>query len=139
MRVAAATASSLGDDDAFAIVREVRDFLAGLQVLVEQPHDRTHGNTQDKILAVCTVHAFSLAVGAFLRLEVMLVAIVDERRDSRIRDDDDVATATAVAAVRTALGNMRFTAKRRTAGAAIAGLDLDAYLVGKRSRHVRFP
>lgn len=139
MGVTTSPAPTFGDDDAFAVMCEVCDFLAGLQVLVEQPHDRAHGNAQDEILAVCAVHALSLAMGALLRLEVMLVAIVDERGDGRVRDDDDVTTTPAVAAVRTALGNMRFAAKRRAACAAITGLDLYANLISERPCHVRFP
>ena len=139
MRVAAAAAAALGDDDALAVMGEVGDFLAWLQILVEQTHDRANGHLEDEILAICTMHAFALPMRTFLRLEMVLVAIVDERGNRSVRNDDDVATAAAIAAVRTALGNMGFATKRGASGTAVARFDLYANLIGKGSRHVRSP
>ena len=120
-------------------MREVGNFLAGLQVLVEQAHDRAHRHLEDKILAICAMHALALAMRALLRLEVVLVAIVDERGDRCVRDDDDVTTASTIAAVRTTLGDMGLATKRRASGTAVTRLDLYTNLIGKGSRHARSP
>jgi len=136
---ATATTATLGDDDALAVMGEVGDFLTWLQILVEQTHDRAHGHFEDEVLAICTMHAFALPMRTFLRLEMVLVAIVDERGNRGIRNDDDVATAATIAAVRTTLGNMGLATKRGASSAAVARLDLYANLIGEGSRHVRSP
>ena len=53
-------------------------------------------------------------------LEVMLVAIVDQRRHRGIRLEHDVSAMPAVAAVRPAFGNVRFTAEAHATGTAVA-------------------
>ena len=139
MHVATATAATLGNDHTFAVVGEVGDFLARLQILVEQAHDRANGHPEDEVLAICAMHALALAMRTLLRLEMVLVAIVDERGNRGVRNDDDVTTAATIAAVRATLGNMGLATKRGASGTAVARFDLYANLVGEGPRHVRSP
>ena len=69
------------------------------------------------------------AVAAGLGLEVLLVAVVDQRVEAVDRLDDDVAAAAAVAAVRAAELDELLAPERDAAGAAVAGADVDLGLV----------
>ncbi len=60
------------------------------------------------------------AMGSGLRLEMLLVAIVDQRIQPADAFGDDVAAASAVAAVRTAELDEFLAAERQAAGAAVA-------------------
>ena len=69
------------------------------------------------------------AVGALLRLEVLLVAIVDQRVEPVDDLDDDVAAAAAIAAAGPAELDEFFAAERHAAVPAVAGADIDLCLV----------
>lgn len=73
----------------------------------------------------------ALAVGAALGAEMVLEAVVDERGELGGSLDDDVPAATAVPAVRPALGHVGLTPEGHAAGAAVASLDVDAADVGE--------
>ena len=64
-----------------------------------------------------------------LRLEVLLVAVVDQRVEAVDRLDDHVAAAPAVAAVRAAELDELLAPERHAAVAAVAGADIDLGLV----------
>jgi hypothetical protein len=69
------------------------------------------------------------AILALLRLEVLLIAVVDQRVQP-VRDlDDDVAAAAAIAAGRPAELDELLPAERDAAVAAVAGSDIDLGLV----------
>ena len=130
MHVSAAADAAERHGDALAVVREVGDelarFLRFLEVLVDH---RAHGHLQDHVLAVGAAHARALAVRAAFGLEVVLEAVVDQRRDAQVGLDDDVAAVTAVAAVGAAFGDVRLATEGHAARAAVAAFDVYAYLV----------
>jgi hypothetical protein len=57
---------------------------------------------------------------------------VEQRRQLRIGDEDDVPASTAVAAVGTALRHVRLATKRDGPGAAVAAAQVDLDLVDER-------
>ena len=127
MGVAASSGAAGSDDDALPVMREVRDVEHDLlRVGVELADDGAHGDLEDQVLTVFAVTPGPLAVRAALGTEMMLEAVVDQRGELRVRLDDDVAAAPAVAAVRTPFGHIGLTAKRHAAGAAVAAFDVDA-------------
>ncbi len=65
------------------------------------------------------------AIGALLRLEMLLVAVIDQRVQSVDDFDDDVAAAAAIAAGGTAELDELLAAERHAAVAAVAGADID--------------
>lgn len=69
MRVATATAATLGNDHTFAVMGEVGNLFARLQILIEQTHDRAHGHLEDEILAICAMHALALPMRTFCALK----------------------------------------------------------------------
>ena len=138
VRVAEATAAAGGDDDALPRLREVGELADGLLRLgVELAHDRAQGDLEDEVGAVGAVALGALAVRAALGAEVVLVAVVDQRRELRVGHDHDVAAVPAVAAVGAALGHERLAAERHAAGAAVAALDVDVGKIGEGVVHVR--
>ena len=72
-------------------------------------------------------------MGAARRLEVMLEAVVEQRRDRLVGLEHDVAAVAAVAAIGAALGNMGLTAEAQAARAAVAALHVNAYFVYEHS------
>jgi len=60
---------------------------------------------------------------------MMLESILDERGDPRICYDNDITAATAVTAVRTTLGYVRFASEGHTAGTAVSGLNMYTNLI----------
>ena len=84
VRVAEPSLPARGDDNAFAVVRKIGDVKKGFHgIWVELSHHGAHGNLEHKILTVSTVFARALAMGTALGAEVMLEAVVDERREAR--------------------------------------------------------
>ena len=81
-----------------------------LAVLVEDL--RAGGDLQDDVLALAAGAVLAHAVAAVLGLEMLLVAVVDERVQALDALGEDVAAAAAVAAVRTAELDEFFPAKR---------------------------
>src|SRR5262252_210034 len=108
MRVAKAAIAALREDKFFAERREVVDerFL----VLVE--HLRAGGHLQHDRLAASAMAVLAHAVLAPLSLEMLLIAVVDQRVQPVDRLDDDVAAAAAIAAAGAAEFDEFFAAKR---------------------------
>ena len=95
----------------------------GFVVLVEDL--RADRNLEHDGLAIGAMAVLAHAVDAPLGLEVLLVAIVDQRVQPVDRLDHDIAAAAAIAAVGPAELNELFAAKRHAAVAAVAGADID--------------
>ena len=101
--VATASDAARGYDDALAGMREVCNLVERLlRLMVELAHDGAERHLEDQVLAVLAVLSRSLAMRAALCLEVMLVAVVDERRELGVRLEDDISSASAISAVRPA-------------------------------------
>ena len=71
------------------------------------------------------MHALTLAMRAALGLEVMLIAIVDKRRELRVSLNYHVAAVSAVTAIRAALGDIGLASERHAPRAAVAALYVD--------------
>jgi hypothetical protein len=119
--VAEAAIAATGDGDALADVGEIgKQRLAVF--LVDLRADR---HLQHRILAVGAVAVLAHAVAAARGLEVLPVAIVDERVEAIDGLDDHVTALAAVAAVRAAELDELLAPERHAAVPARAGLDVD--------------
>ena len=125
MRIAEAAIAALGENELLAELGEVVD--QRLAILVE--HLGSDRHLQDDRLAVGAMAVLAHAIGALLRLEVLLVAVVDQRVQPVDAFEHDVAAAPAVAARGPAELDEFFAAKRHAAIAAVAGADIDLCLV----------
>ena len=115
--VAEAAASALGDQHLLAVVIEIGD--DALRILVgDHCADR---DMQGDVLAAGAVTVAGGAVLAALGEEFPCVAKLDQRIEVAVGDDIDAAAATAVAAVRSALGLVLLAPERNDAVAAVAG------------------
>src|SRR5215831_12650150 len=121
MRIAEAAIAAFGEDEFLAELGEIVD--QRLAVLVE--HLRADRHLQHDRLAVGAMAVLAHAVDAALGLEVLLIAVVDQRVQPVDNLDDDVATAAAIAARRSAELDELLAAKRNAAVAAVAGPDID--------------
>ena len=90
----------------------------GLRLGVELAHHGTHRDLENQVLAALTVTTGTLPVRAALGAEVMLKAVIDQRRQLSIGLDDDIAATTAVAAIGAALGDKCLAPKRHASGSA---------------------
>src|SRR6202011_5067924 len=88
-------------------------------------------NLEHDRLAVGTVAVLAHAVGAFGRLEVLLIAIIDQGVEPVGDLDNDVAAAAAIPAARSAELDELLAAKRHAAVAAVAGADIDLGFIEK--------
>ena len=89
------------------------------------------GTLRTMSLALGAVAVLAHAMGAGRGLEVLLVAVVDQRVEPVDALDDDVAAAPAIAAVGAAELDELLAQERHAAGAAVAGADIDLGLVEK--------
>ena len=125
IRVAEAAVAAARDHDALAHVREVgEERLAVLLVDLRAGRHLHH-----HVGAVGAVAVLAHAAAAVLGLEVLLVAVVDQRVEAVDRLDHDVAALAAVAAVRPAELDEFLAPERHAAVAAVAGADIDLGLV----------
>ena len=120
-RVAEAAIAAGEDDDALADRGEIGDQrLAVLLIDLRAGRDLEH-----RVLAVGAVPVLAHAVAAGFGLEVLLVAVVDQRVEPVDRLDHDVAAFAAVAAARPAELDELLAPERHAAVTARAGLDVD--------------
>ncbi len=127
MRVAEPAIAAFGQHEFFAERGEVVD--QRFAILVE--HLRSDRHLEHDRLAIGAMAVLAHAVGALLGLEVLLIAIVDQRIQSIDRFDDDVAAAAAIAPARSAELDILLAAERHAAVAAVAGADIDLGFVKK--------
>ena len=127
MLVAEAAIAALGEPEALADLGQVAD--QRLVVLLEDLRAGRH--LQRHVVALGAGAVAAHAVDAGLGLEMLLVAIVDQRVEAVDGLHPDVAAAPAVAAVRPAELDELLAPERHRAGAAVAGADVDLGLVEK--------
>ena len=118
MPVAPAAAAAFGYDSLLAVMAQVGNDLARFFVF----YNRSQGNRNEQVFGVAAVAVRPLALAAGLGLEQAAETEVDEGVDVAVGYEDDVAAVTAVAAVRTALGDKFFAAETAHAVAAFSGL-----------------
>src|SRR6185312_13997027 len=121
MRIAEAAIAAFGQHEFLPEPGEVVD--QRLAILVEDL--RTHGHLQHDRLAIGAMAVLAHAVLALRGLEVLLVAIVDQRVQPVGDLEDHVAAAAAIAAGGTAELDELLAAERHAAVTAIAGADID--------------
>ena len=108
--VALTASAARADYSALAGASEVRDLIQGLHGLrIKLAHNGATGHLENQVLTILAVTPGSLAMGAALRTEMVLEAIINKRGKLRIALENDIPTATAVSPIRTALGNERLT------------------------------
>ena len=96
---------------------EVADHLVGVDV----DHDRADRDGNHPVLAALAVHLAAHAVLAALRLELALVAEVDQGVEVFVGLDPDVAAVAAVAAVGPAQRDELLAPEAHAAVAAVSG------------------
>ena len=127
MRVAEAAIAAFGQHEFFAERGEVVD--QRFAVLVDDLRADRH--FQHDRFAVGPMAVAAHAIDALRSLEVLLIAIVDQRVEPVDHFDDDIAAATAIAAGRTAELDEFFAAERHAAVSAVAGADIDLGFIKK--------
>src|SRR3984885_3052172 len=125
MRVAEAAIAAFGEHEFFTQRGEIVD--QGLAILVENLGADRH--LEHDGLSVGAMAVLAHAVGALLRLEVLLIAVIDQRVQSIDHFDDDVAAAAAIAAGRATELDILLAAERHAAVTAVAGANVDFCLV----------
>src|SRR5215472_11986604 len=125
MRIAEAAVAAFGEHELLAELGEVVD--QRLAILVE--YLRADRHLQHDRLAARAMAILAHAILAPLGLEVLLVAIVDQRVQPTDRLDHDVAAAAAIAAGGPAEFDELLAAECHAAVAAVAGADIDLGLV----------
>src|SRR6202163_1683040 len=121
MRVAEAAIAAFGEHEFFAERGEVVD--QGLAVLIEDLRSDRH--LEHDRLAIGAMAVLAHAIGALLRLEVLLIAVVDQRVQAIDHFDDDIAATAAIAAGGAAELDILLAAERHAAVTAVAGANID--------------
>jgi hypothetical protein len=129
MLISSSAASALGGDDAFIRPAEVMHQRAGLVVI----DHRAHRHLQNRIHAFPATAIGSFAVPSALRLVLRIEAKVNQRIMPLARLHDDVASASAIAAGRTAPRNKLLPPEGNASIAAIPRLDANPGLINKHS------
>src|SRR5947207_7947303 len=125
MRIAEAAIAAAREHRALADRGEIGDQC----VLVVLENLCTERYFQHHVGAIGAMAVLAHAVTAAARLEVLLVAVVDQRIETVDTFGDDIAAAAAVAAVRPAEFDEFFPPERDAAFAAVAGTDVDLSFV----------
>jgi hypothetical protein len=128
--IAAAAVAALGEHDALARLGEIGD----QRLAVDLENLGTDRDAQHGIGAGRAAAVLAHAVAAVLGLEVLLVAIVDQRVEALDRDRNDIAAAAAIAAVRATELDELLAPETDAAGAAVAALDVDLGLIEELHR-----
>ena len=119
MDIALATAPTLGNQQALAVLGEITNLLGGFHV-----HDNGADRHANGGIAACLAgHLPAHAVLAALGAKLALVAKIDQGVQAFVGDQPDAAAGRAITPIRTAKWNEFLAAKADAAIAAIAGLD----------------
>src|SRR5262245_48563267 len=121
MRIAETAVAALRKHETLTRFRQIRE----QRLLVVVNHLRADRNLQHHIRAIRAVPVLAHAVAARPRLEMLLVAVVDQRVESVDRLNDYAAAAPAVAAARSAEFDELLASERDAAVAAVARAHID--------------
>src|SRR6201996_3677724 len=125
MRVAEAAIAAFGQHEFFAERGKIMD--QRLAILVEDLGADRH--LERDRLAIGAMAVLAHAVGAFLRLEVLLIAVIDQRVEAVGDLNHDVAAAAAIAAGGAAELDILLAAESHAAVTAVAGTNIDLCFV----------
>ena len=123
--VATTSLAGLSGQPAVAMVKEVDKRFAACMV----EHNGAFRHLHFEISAARTVPVPAGAVAPVVAFAVRMIAKGQQRRDIAIGDKPDRPAVATITAVRTPLGDVRFTPERNTAGATVAALDVDVALI----------
>ena len=129
--VAPPAAPAGGGQPAVAVVQQLGEHLAGVQV----GDDGALGHGDLQRLAALAVEVLALAVDAVAGAAVGVVAERQQRGHVVVGDEPDVAALAAVAAVRSAEGDRTLPAERHAARAAVAAAHVELALVDELGHH----
>src|SRR5262245_61637470 len=121
MRIAEATIAALGDRGTLTHFGEIGDERLAV-FFVDLGTDR---HFENDILAIGAGAVLAHAIAAALRLEMLLVAVIDQRIEAIDGFDHHVAASPAIAAVRAAEFDEFLAPERHAAVAASAGRYVD--------------
>src|SRR6185437_7374636 len=121
MDIAEPALATLRDQQLLAMRGQVADQLVGIDIV----HGRADRHADHGVLAAATVHVAAHAILAALRLELALVAEVDQRVQAFVRDQPHAAAFAAVTAVRTTERDELLAPETGATVPAVAGLNLD--------------
>src|ERR1700728_2138134 len=125
MRIAETAIAAMGKRDALAKLGEISNERVAI-LLVDL---RADGHLERGIGAVCAMAVLAHAGAAILGVEMLLIAIVDQRVQTVDRFSDYVAPFAAVAAIRAAELNEFFAPERHATVSPIARANIDLSLV----------
>jgi hypothetical protein len=117
VNVSASAPSAAADDNLLSVCGNIADIFAGFVI----ENERTHGDFDDAVLAVFAMHFVFASGDAIFGMPETSVAQVAECGETVVAFEDDITTATAVAAVWSTLRNVHFAAKSCSAIAAFPG------------------
>ncbi len=131
LRVAHPASPAACDQDAVTLMREIGGRRPGFRLVVADVGDRADWDGNVEICASGARAIRSLAGSAMGRLELGVVAEVDQRVEVGARDEVDGSAVAAVAAIRAAARNELLAAETQCAASAVPGSDLDIYFIDK--------
>lgn len=129
MLVAASAASAFADRESLAGRGQVADQVARLRV----EDDRPRRDEDDEILAALSRLLVRAAAFAIRRGELLVLSESRKRVERGLDFEDDIAALAAVAAIGTAARLELLAAKVDHAVAALAGTNVDFYVVNEHS------
>ena len=119
------TAAAFAENPLLLGLGEIHHDLVGLGIL----DYGSYRNVQIDIFAVLAVAQGGTALFAVVGFHIFAVFEVDKCPELRVRPQDNMTSAAAVAAVRTALGNIFRPEQMGAAGASVAGLAMYLYKI----------
>ena len=126
-RVAASAAPTLGDDDLLTMMAQIAEQFFRIGIA----HDGANRHAQHDIVGAAAVLLGARAMVAAFAFIMRLVAEVDQRAQAFVGTQNNGAAFAAVAAGRTALWHIFFTAEGNDAVATVASLDVDLRVIIK--------
>jgi MFS family permease len=129
--ISAAAQSALKEGDALADFGQIGKQSA---IFVIGQYLRADGHFDHQIFAACAIAVTSGTAAAARGLEMLGVTEIDQRVETGNRFKQDVATASAIAAVWAAIFDIFFAAKTDSSGATGAGTDVDFRLIKEMHR-----
>ena len=130
--IAAAPAASGGGEPAIAVIDQVGEHLARVQVTSHG----AFGDMDDQVGPRLAMHVFALAVHAVTGATVRMIAKREQRRDVAVGDEPDVATLSAIAAVGATHDDRPLATERDAACAAVAAPHIQLRFINKSGHSV---
>ena len=126
MNVTATTVTTRGNNYLLTWGGKVSNLIERLlRLWIKLTHNGSQRHLEQQILTVRTMAASTLTVGTALGLKVMFVAVINQGRELRICNNNNIAAMTAVSAIRTTFWYICFSTERHAASAAVSAFNVD--------------